>query len=325
MRGFGCGALLVVALLCASACDRTGQGTPTVPMPTVTGLRLSQPPDLVVTGDRFTVRATTQLSTGEAVPVTTGVAWETSAADVADVSSDGTVTAHTAGTAEIRARYEGKTATVEVEVFAPVTLAGRVHEAPPTQSRGVGGAVVEVVSGRYQGSKVVADSDGSFVLGPIAGPLTASFSHPRFETASLDFVTRSTSTLDVALLPLPTIISAEFKTVAWQGVRSHPQHMVRFDVHRPGTIEVLLEKWNTAYDGDYLHLEVKDENGLVLSHRLCDWTDWALRVTYQCDSYSGMMPVRLHAAVQGGTRYELRLFTKRGLFYDTLVVVRHPA
>jgi hypothetical protein len=98
----------------------------------------------------FQLTANAALSDGTTQDVTRAAAWGTSDAQVAVVTSTGRVTVNRSGEVDVRAVFQGVTATDHVIVGLPTTftLNGIVSENAPNGSR-VAGARVQIVTGPF--------------------------------------------------------------------------------------------------------------------------------------------------------------------------------
>ncbi|MCC6771571.1 MAG: Ig-like domain-containing protein [Gemmatimonadaceae bacterium] len=115
---------LATLLLSLSGCGGGAGGNATVPPPPsvdVASVELSSGSHTLNVGERVTITAVAR-TTGGAVVTTRPVSWSTSAPTVAQVGSDGTVTAVGRGTASITATVQGRSATVLITVDAPYDL-----------------------------------------------------------------------------------------------------------------------------------------------------------------------------------------------------------
>ncbi len=109
----------------------------------------------------FQLTANAAWSDGTTQDVTRAAAWGTSDAQVATVTSTGLVMVSRSGEVDVRAIFQGVTATEHVIVSLPVkfTLNGIVSENAPNGSR-VSGARVQIVPGPF----AYTDDQGSFTL-----------------------------------------------------------------------------------------------------------------------------------------------------------------
>ena len=119
MRMFTAGRLLLWSLLVvlAPACSGNGSSpvSPTTAPPTVASLTVVGP-SIVVRGSSATYTVTARLADGTLIANATPVIWTTDNVSVATLTDQGRLTAHGAGTATIRATYEGRSATAVVRV-----------------------------------------------------------------------------------------------------------------------------------------------------------------------------------------------------------------
>jgi N-acetylneuraminic acid mutarotase len=130
--------LIPLAALVVVSCGGS-ESTPTGPAP-VASISLSDGPAIsLVTGATRALTATPRDAAGNALSGRT-VAWSSSANGVATVSSLGVVTAIGAGSAQIRATSEGKTAELTVTVAAVASVASVTIAGGPTLSLVAGSA-----------------------------------------------------------------------------------------------------------------------------------------------------------------------------------------
>jgi hypothetical protein len=116
-----------------------------------------------------------------------------------------------------------------------------------------------------------------------------------------------------------SMIVKEFR-IDWTQAVQIPQRLA-FDVHHPGPIEVVLNRWENIGDWEWLLLDLKDGDEVALSHMGCG----AARTTNRCDSRAEHLPVRLTADSPGGRRYVLRVATESGSVSRVHILVRHPS
>jgi photosystem II stability/assembly factor-like uncharacterized protein len=135
----------VAAYVCA--CTRDAAPTPPPPPPSVVRLEIvGEEVGLAFTGQKFPLRARLVYSNSTLEDVTAQAGWSSRQPSVADVSSNGEVTAVADGTAEIGASYEGRTAsrtiTVGLAYASGWVLVGPVRDAGVTD-RGVADVLVD--------------------------------------------------------------------------------------------------------------------------------------------------------------------------------------
>jgi len=122
LRCPGASFVVVVTLLCVS-CGGSGSSTPvstpTTPTPTVTSITVIGPSGSAMPGDSAQFTATAVLSNSASQTVTNQATWQSSNTAVATVSSTGLATAVSAGGADIKASYQGVSATAHIAVDSP--------------------------------------------------------------------------------------------------------------------------------------------------------------------------------------------------------------
>jgi hypothetical protein len=150
---------------------------------TITSLTITGVP--ATPGARFQLTAQASYSDGTTQDVTTLAKWQSSNAQIADVSVGGYVSASASGEVDIRALYQGMTASVHVVVIAPapgLTLTGVVTEGtadgPP-----VLGARVTVIPAPF----TLTDERGMFTLTNVpAGRAVIEVSKDGYDVLSTD-------------------------------------------------------------------------------------------------------------------------------------------
>ena len=155
----------VAFALAASACGGATSGTvlsnPATPSSParVMSLNISGAPEPPAA--TFQLTANAALSDGTTRDVTRTAAWGTSDSQVAIVTSTGLVTVNRSGEVDVRAVFQGVTATDHLIVSLPVkfTLNGIVRENAPNGSP-VAGARVQIVGGPF----AYTDDQGWFTL-----------------------------------------------------------------------------------------------------------------------------------------------------------------
>ena len=132
------------AKITATSGGKTGGSDITVlappPNPVVTSVTVSPPSTSVATGATVTLTATVKDQQGNVMGGQT-IAWSTSDASVATVSSNGVVTGVAAGSATITATSSGKSGTSSITVTAPPSVVTTVTVAPASASINVGATV----------------------------------------------------------------------------------------------------------------------------------------------------------------------------------------
>ena len=132
------------AKITATSGGKTGRSDITVlappPNPVVTSVTVSPPSTSVANGATVTLAATVKDQQGNVMAGQT-IAWSTSDASVATVSSNGVVTGVAAGSATITATSSGKSGTSSITVTAPPPVVTTVTVSPPSASIDVGATV----------------------------------------------------------------------------------------------------------------------------------------------------------------------------------------
>jgi hypothetical protein len=153
--------------------------------PVITGIELDSASYRLVAGEKLAAVTTAVYSDGTRSTVT-GVEFSSSSPDVASAASDGTITAFKAGTAEITAAYEGKTATAVIHVIELTTLAfserkhslveGETYQAPLVATYSDGTTAYLVDGPQYHSSleKVAAVSADGTIMAVKPGSSTIS-------------------------------------------------------------------------------------------------------------------------------------------------------
>jgi hypothetical protein len=145
--------LFVLAALFAAGCGAK-TASPTAPPPTVTALQIVAGQTLLDVGSDARFHATATVSDGSTLNLTNDLNWSSSDSAVADVATDGVVTAVSAGDATISVSWNGLTATTSLRARQTrdgVFVRGRVRDFQsrkvlsgiPVQLDGVGSATTD--------------------------------------------------------------------------------------------------------------------------------------------------------------------------------------
>ncbi len=170
MRKYLQAAAASAVLLFAYAGCGGGGGTSPTPTPTPTVVSLSVTPAAVsaqagAAAAQFTATAT--MSNASTQAVTGQAAWISSNTQVATVSASGAATPLSAGDADIRATYQGATATARLTVTpvtsTPPSISGRVRDR--TTSAAISGATVIV---KDTALTTVSDGAGNYAFSGVA-------------------------------------------------------------------------------------------------------------------------------------------------------------
>lgn len=149
------------AKISAASAGKKGSSDITVsappPSPVVTSVTVSPPSTSVAKGATVTLAATVKDQQGNVMGGQT-IAWSTSDASVATVSSNGVVTGVAAGSATITATSSGKSGTSSITVTPPPPVVTTVTVSPPSASIDVGATVSLTAT--------VRDAQGNVMNGP---------------------------------------------------------------------------------------------------------------------------------------------------------------
>jgi len=177
VTGVGAGS----ATITATCAGKSGTSAITVtaappPPPVVTTVTVSPPSASIVAGNTTTLQATVKDANGN---VMTGqsIAWSTSNANVATVSSTGVVTGVAAGSATITATCAGKSGTSAITVAAappPPPVVTTVTVAPPTASIVVGATVTLTATVKDQNGNVMSGQTITWSSGNTANATVSS-------------------------------------------------------------------------------------------------------------------------------------------------------
>jgi len=153
------------ATITATSEGQTGNAVVTVlPVP-VASVSIQPPSASVTAGKTSQLTAVTKDANGNTLAGRT-VTWSSSATNVATVSSSGLVTAVAVGTTIITATSEGKSATANINVLAPILAVGSVTVAPSSSSiisgqSGTLTATVKDISGTVVSDRTIAWSSSN--------------------------------------------------------------------------------------------------------------------------------------------------------------------
>ena len=237
--------LLSAALV--AGCSNSTTPTP-APVTRVDGLTIGGLHSLEE-GETATLSLSVRLSTGGTKTVADGVTWSSENPSTATVTPTGVVTALAAGTAGIRAAFEGISTTATLTVSpGPRTFSGFVHETAPTETAGIAGATIAVVDAKGVTQSIVSDKAGRFSVRLPIGSTRFTVTAPNYDVSdrSTD-VGVDTALLSVALMPAMREVRESFGQpwAEWKGgtLPGGPFREVSFSfvAHNPGTIRAFAE------------------------------------------------------------------------------------
>jgi trimeric autotransporter adhesin len=192
----------------------SGSATVHVSAPAVTTTSLSV---TGVSGDlrpsqTMQLTATATLSTGATQNVTTQATWTTSSSAVATVSGTGLVTAVAVGDADIRAAYQGLSATVRVRVVTPAPATYCLDGVVTEKNRGVAlQAATAQVTGGPSGT---TGSDGRYTLCGLSGTITVRVSATGYANQEFTLTLTANTSRNVTLTPSVSNSSADICNVS---------------------------------------------------------------------------------------------------------------
>lgn len=149
----------------------------------------------------FQLTATARLSDGSTLDVTRSATWESSNTAVATVSSAGFVSVVANGDADVRATYQGATASTHVKVTLPkmYTIAGVVSEAAPN-ARPVSGARVQIIGSGF----ATTNDQGAYTLTAVPeGRALVETSKTGYQVSEKEVILSGDTQLMVTLFPTP--------------------------------------------------------------------------------------------------------------------------
>lgn len=193
-------AILALAAYAVGCHRSSAQSTPSGPTgPILAKLEITGPATLAP-GATAAFTATATLSDGTRQDVTQKAGWTATPPSVLSMSSAGQVTGHEAGEAIVAAGVAAGrginccTASMTLLVLPPDTyrLVGRVLES----NLGVVGASVTVLSGTGAGLSATTDSNGSYHLYGVAGPIQIKVTKAGYDDIAKTFTVTQNGTLD---------------------------------------------------------------------------------------------------------------------------------
>jgi len=188
-----------------------------------------------------------------------------------------------------------------------LTLTGIVTETPPTDTRPVAGARVEIVTGPNQGKTSFTDGNGLYGLTDVWGEFDVSISSPHHETRIAHATVERTPRLDVQLPPTSIRTRTTFTGDLCTTVRLMPYQSCTQPFEReheiflqPGIVTVSLDY---KYAGDYylnhLTLDVRCGGRVIVEKRFTKL--WEKRPTVDG------VPGSLHIPLDRACVYDFRL------------------
>lgn len=132
---------------------------------------------------------------GGVTDVTLRTQWESSAPDVLRVDSTGSAVGVSLGEVKLTGRFGELVQTHTVLVIPPGTsrLFGRVTHVDSMPIQGIAGAIVEVLKGTGLGLRVIANSQGNFVLYGVSGAIQLSVTAPGYLGRTIDLIVNAES------------------------------------------------------------------------------------------------------------------------------------
>lgn len=200
-------AILLVALMVATACDknsptqptqRTGSTTTTQPPPSLQSITIDGPTS-VVPGTHAQFTATGHISDGSSQDLTTSATWRSSDDSVIAIAPNGDATGGKAGEIVLAAESGGKRASLQVLVLAPGTF--KVSGVVSDGGVPLRGATVDLVDGSRALMSSTTDADGVYRLYGVSGDIELRVLAPGYPEQKRGFSVASNSTVDFALPP----------------------------------------------------------------------------------------------------------------------------
>jgi Bacterial Ig-like domain (group 2) len=274
-RRSACLRWLVIGTL-ACACDSGNEVTrPTSTGPSVTEITITGLPPNVTVGQSSQLTASVTFSDGTKKDATSSVAWQSSDATVATVSSTGLLTMTGAGEALLSASLQGVKGTAKLLVsklvppLTPYEISGVVHESAPTENVLLPDAVVQVVGGKLDGQQVSTNASGAFTLPPVT---EAGFSlrvkRAGYETLQVPIDSLPHHlTHSIGLLPLPQEVHEQWKVECCGRVSIRELHF-SFPVHHSGKIELgtfICVRGCLASEGFLTCAQLQDDDGKLIA------------------------------------------------------------
>ena len=298
--------------------------TPPTPVTRAEGLTISGLRSLEE-GETAALSLTVRLSTGESKTVTDGVTWSSENPSTATVTASGVVTAVAAGSAGIRAAFEGISTTAPLTVSpGPRTFSGFVHETAPTETVGIAGATIVVVDAKGVTQSIVSDKAGRFSVRLPMGSTRFTVTAPNYEVSdrSTD-IGADTALLSLALLPAMHEVRVFFGQPwkEWNGktLPGGPFRQVSFPivVHNPGTIRMAAEACLSGC--------LASEMALICA----EIRDGSNRVVASARGHYDIPPQVPTVQTKGGERYEVKMgvcqeFDARFMMNRFFIEVKHP-
>ncbi len=150
----------------------------------------------------------------------------------------------------------------------PHVLTGHVFETPPTQSKPIAGARVDIVSGANAGASTTTDASGGYRFANVWGDVQLQASAPGYTPTHVAVtVADGDASADAQLDPEPRVITESLTTRYIDvGSADYPYTLRRtFDVHNDGEIAVTDLSCYGFEQGDGCILELWDSGQLAVS------------------------------------------------------------
>jgi hypothetical protein len=150
------------------------------------------------------------------------------------------------------------TSSIVTAPSALVTMSGVVGEGPPTQTRTIAGAKIEITSGTNKGATATSDSQGRYSLALVSGELTVQISRDGFATRTVQVTAPPDGTaVNFQLLPPADIVT---ETQNRNGVYAGRSIVV--PVYNAGEIVVTHLSFYGFEEGDGMTLQVLQDGEL---------------------------------------------------------------
>ena len=193
----------VTTLFCAvavtlAACGQASSPNPTAPSnPTVTAIVVTSAS--ATASASFQVNASARLTNGTTTDITQVAVWQSSNTQIASVSTTGYVTVVSNGSVDLKASYQGLTASTHVTIALPATytLSGGVYDM--ATGRPIPGARVELLGG--SGGFTMTDASGAFSMAVPNGRILVEASKDGYQPDEPDITVSGNATLTIPMTP----------------------------------------------------------------------------------------------------------------------------
>jgi hypothetical protein len=147
-----------------------------------------------------------------------------------------------------------------------VTIAGLVHEAPPTEATLLGGVRIEATGGDLDGQLFTTQGDGRFALPPVrSARFVLQFTLPGYEPARVEVQPPVKEPLRVPMMPEPgEVVVSRSGSDACTDLPRPPEKVpgvreyARFAVHHDGHLMVRSAQLPFLGNQGYLYRQTKD-------------------------------------------------------------------